>query len=352
MQVLVHGSRQLDDEASLAQSGVVSGATLSVSSRLRGGGGDGGSTGAESRSCYLEMYAERKPDKVNPAEELLARATRCRLSGEKLTPPCVADELGSMFNKEALVHALLNKTMPPVLGHITSLKSVINLKLDPLPRTASNGLAGPALSSNMNGHSNDSGSSSVMFQCPVTGLEMTGKSQFVVHRPTGVVVSERAVKDVPLAVEELLGGKWTADDFIPINPQANELEKRQQQVHTALAADKAKKKAKKADKVKAAAAADLNGAAAAANGSTSADGLANHRLGSVTEQVGVGSKRALPPAGNSVLPNGMAAATAAKKVKVPAGATPEVYASIFSSSQPRIKETFCCRALSGRAMKS
>lgn len=33
--------------------------------RLRGGGGDGGSTGAESRECYLEMYLEKKPDKVS-----------------------------------------------------------------------------------------------------------------------------------------------------------------------------------------------------------------------------------------------------------------------------------------------
>jgi hypothetical protein len=32
--------------------------------RLRGGGGDGGSTGAESRSSYLEMYQEKKLDKV------------------------------------------------------------------------------------------------------------------------------------------------------------------------------------------------------------------------------------------------------------------------------------------------
>lgn len=48
----------------LAQAGLSDGATVTVCSRLRGGGGDGGSTGAESRSCYLEMYAERKPDKV------------------------------------------------------------------------------------------------------------------------------------------------------------------------------------------------------------------------------------------------------------------------------------------------
>ena len=41
----------------------------SVCCRVRslGGGGDGGSTGAESRSSYLEMYAAAKPDSVDPA---------------------------------------------------------------------------------------------------------------------------------------------------------------------------------------------------------------------------------------------------------------------------------------------
>ena len=32
--------------------------------RLRGGGGDGGATGAESRSSYLEMYKTQKPGEV------------------------------------------------------------------------------------------------------------------------------------------------------------------------------------------------------------------------------------------------------------------------------------------------
>jgi hypothetical protein len=64
MQVLVHNRRQLQDSATLAGAAVQDGATISVCSRLRGGGGDGGSTGAESRSCYLEMYSQRKPDKV------------------------------------------------------------------------------------------------------------------------------------------------------------------------------------------------------------------------------------------------------------------------------------------------
>lgn len=60
----MHNGKQLSEDASLEAAGVSNGATISVCSRLRGGGGDGGSTGAESRSCYLEMYASRKPDKV------------------------------------------------------------------------------------------------------------------------------------------------------------------------------------------------------------------------------------------------------------------------------------------------
>ncbi len=40
------------------------GSTVHMHLRLRGGGGDGGATGAESRSSYLEMYMEKKPDKV------------------------------------------------------------------------------------------------------------------------------------------------------------------------------------------------------------------------------------------------------------------------------------------------
>lgn len=36
---------------------------------------------------------------VNPAEEKLAKWTTCKLSGEMLQPPCVVDELGSLYNK-------------------------------------------------------------------------------------------------------------------------------------------------------------------------------------------------------------------------------------------------------------
>jgi len=63
-QWLAHAGRACPEEASLAAAGLREGGTLDLHLRLRGGGGDGGSTGAESRSSFLEMYARKKTAKV------------------------------------------------------------------------------------------------------------------------------------------------------------------------------------------------------------------------------------------------------------------------------------------------
>lgn len=43
------------------------------------------------------------PCQVNPEEERLAKWTMCQLTGQPLTPPCVVDELGNLFNKDAVI---------------------------------------------------------------------------------------------------------------------------------------------------------------------------------------------------------------------------------------------------------
>jgi hypothetical protein len=308
--VFTHGGRLLRDGALLAAYTLRAGSTVHVAARLLGGGGDGGSTGAESRSCYLEMYQGKKPDKVNPAEELLARYgwcygqrrirccahyfgqlfrlfrdflfilhgmharvypsprwTRCHLSGEDLQPPCVIDELGSVYNKDAVVRALLTKTLPGALCYITGLKSLTELQLTrksqrddaaaSQPKAAVKGMHNPGNASR--------------FICPVSGQEFNGRHvhvqlmvlhtqpglvrlgcacqglggmtpspnalglrlgssaihcvvavcrfRFLVHRPSGTCLSEKAVKEVPAVVSELLGGvKPAADDWLPVNP--------------------------------------------------------------------------------------------------------------------------------------
>jgi hypothetical protein len=71
LQVLSSFGRPLHDGCTLLAAGLCAGSTLDAQLRLRGGGGDGGSTGAESRSSYLEMYAVKKPQKVSGRRCLL-----------------------------------------------------------------------------------------------------------------------------------------------------------------------------------------------------------------------------------------------------------------------------------------
>ncbi|GFR53085.1 hypothetical protein Agub_g15795 [Astrephomene gubernaculifera] len=324
---LQHGGVSLPDERLLGDiCGLEPCATLQLSYRLRGGGGDGGSTGAESRSCYLEMYLGKKADKVNPEEERLAKWTRCHLSGEPLTPPCVVDDLGNLYNKDALIQRLLDKSLPPALSHVTGLRAVTELKLH-RSNSAPAANNGKAASQSAFQLTNDS-----EFSCPVTGVAFNGRYKFVVLRPSGHVVSEKALKEVPAVVEELVGGKLKELETIPVNPNGEQLE----QLRARVAARLAEKAAAKKDKKRSAAAAAA--LAAPANGTA----IASRRSASP------------PPANGGAAGATGAGAAAAKRLKVPEGASKEVYASIFSSSRPggaaAEKETFCCRALSARGM--
>lgn len=65
MQSVMYRGRPCGRQATLRNLGVESGSSVDIALRLRGGGGDGGATGAESRISYLEMYAGKKVDKVN-----------------------------------------------------------------------------------------------------------------------------------------------------------------------------------------------------------------------------------------------------------------------------------------------
>ncbi len=187
VQRLLYAGRQLSDSDAVAGvHGIVPCATLQLSYSLRGGGGDGGSTGAESRSCYLEMYAEKKVHKVDPAEELFARWTRCHLSGELLAAPVVIDELGTLFNKDAVVHALLHKSIPSPLAYISSLKHLVDLKLEANQQGSSKKVA------SVNGSAAPTNES--QFCCPITGVALNGRYKFVAFRSTGHVVRPERIR--------------------------------------------------------------------------------------------------------------------------------------------------------------
>lgn len=168
---------------------------------------------------------------LDAREEHLALWTCCRLTrqplgGEDGTRDVVACPLGYLYDREAVLVALKQRLldeqpMPPLASHIDSLKDLVTLHLTQAPAqnqqrrgTASVADAAEFLEA-----------AHVRFVCPVTELPMNGRHRFVALRPSGVVVSERALKQVPDAVTELLGGQTLeAQQVLPLNGTPEELE--------------------------------------------------------------------------------------------------------------------------------
>jgi hypothetical protein len=64
---------------------------------------------------------------IDPREYHRTRMTTCAITGQPLVKPVVACRGGYLFNKEAVLQHLLEKTIPNEFSHITSLKDVLEL---------------------------------------------------------------------------------------------------------------------------------------------------------------------------------------------------------------------------------
>ncbi|XP_057419234.1 uncharacterized protein LOC130713487 [Lotus japonicus] len=298
----LHG-KPLPDDTPLSIPQIAPLSTLVLQSRLRGGGGDGGATGAESRDCYLKMYSEKKPDKVDPNEQRLSKWQNCALSNEPLREPCVIDKLGNIFNKEALVEALLGKKLPKEFGYIKGLKDMITIRLSSVPR-AEDG---------------------AKFQCPISGLELNGKYRFFALRNCGHVLSAKALKEVRSSSCLVCHEDYGEEDKVVINGNEDEvaaLRERMEMEKTRVREGKKNKKVK-------------------------GESLEGSRLSGTKHVMAAVEKASAKVEVNGKVSNGGGAAKRFKAIDVaPAHATKEVYASIFTSSRKSdFKETYSCRSL-------
>ncbi|KAF7152736.1 hypothetical protein RHSIM_Rhsim01G0035700 [Rhododendron simsii] len=321
----------LPDSTTLRNSQITPLSTLTLRGRLPGGGGDGGSTCAESRDCYLNMYAVKKPDKVDPNEQRLSKWLNCALSNEPLKHPAVIDLLGNLFNKQALVEALLGKKLPKAFGHVKGLKDMVSVELSMIPGLESGGdvIGG------------------TRFQCPISGLEFNGKYRFFALRTCGHVLSAKALKEVKSSVCLVCHKEFSESDKIAINGSEEEVEKLRERMEE----EKAKVRDKKAKKVK--------------NGEVGVNGEEGVCLDLDSSQLSgkkhglIESKGLTKVEGNGKVGNGGelrkdvsngSSNGLAKRFKAgdnaPVNATKEVYASIFiSSKKSNFKETYSCRSL-------
>lgn len=303
--------------------------TFTLFPRLRGGGGDGGATGAESRDCYLNMYAEKKPDKVDPNEQRLSKWLNCALSSEPLREPCVTDRLGNLFNKEALVEALLSKRLPKEFGYIKGLKDMVNIKLTAIPGSDDLDCGGAGYHAR--------------FQCPVSGLEFNGKYKFFLLRGCGHVLSAKALKEVKSSSCLVCHEEFTESNKIVINGSEEEVAALRERMEEERA--KLKEKKMGAKKTKNGEVGVMNGAQVDALESSAVRGV--KRGADLNGSVG---KASVKVEGHGKVENNVKGGVAVKKFRAadmaPAHANKEVYASIFTSSKKSdFKETFTCRSL-------
>uniref|UniRef100_A0A8D1VID1 Replication termination factor 2 n=1 Tax=Sus scrofa TaxID=9823 RepID=A0A8D1VID1_PIG len=155
----------------------------------------------------------KKVEKVDKDAELVAQWNYCTLSQEILRRPIVACELGRLYNKDAVIEFLLDKSSEKALGkaasHIKSIKNVTELRLSDNP-------AWEGDKGSTKGDKHDD-LQRARFICPVVGLEMNGRHRFCYLRCCGCVFSERALKEIKAEVCHTCGAAFQEDDVIVLN---------------------------------------------------------------------------------------------------------------------------------------
>lgn len=183
----------------------------------------------------------KKVEKVDKNAELVAQWNYCTLSQEILRRPIVACELGRLYNKDAVIEFLLDKSPEKALGkaasHIKSIKNVTELQLSD----------NPAWEGDREGTKGDKHDDlqRARFICPVVGLEMNGRHRFCFLRSCGCVFSERALKEIKAEVCHTCGTAFQDDDVVVINGSKDEVEMLQQRMEARRLRAKLGKKAKK-----------------------------------------------------------------------------------------------------------
>nr|CBN80795.1 Uncharacterized protein [Dicentrarchus labrax] len=182
----------------------------------------------------------KKVEKVDKNAELAAKWKYCALSQEKLRRPIVACEMGRLFNKDAVIEYLLDKTAerPNVeaVTHIRGIKDIKELNLTDNP-------AWEGERRNSKGDRYEDIHCG-MFICPVVGLEMNGKHRFCYLQTCGCVFSDRAMKEVKTEICHKCGDPFKEEDVIVLNGTKEEVEKLREKMEERRTKAKTKKSKK------------------------------------------------------------------------------------------------------------
>ncbi|KAI7861629.1 Rtf2 RING-finger-domain-containing protein [Spinellus fusiger] len=180
-------------------------------------GNDGGSIPRR-----IELVKEKQKNvKQNPDIERSAAWLHCALSKQPLEQPVVSDALGKLYNQDAVIEFLLDKSAygdgDKICSYIQSSKDIIKLTLVPNPgcddvQSNNDATTMGNLDKDIKGR----------FNCPISMKEMNGKHRFVYLRTCGCVFAEQALKEIH--AKECCGKAFTTADIVVLNPTKEEIE--------------------------------------------------------------------------------------------------------------------------------
>ena len=162
------------------------------------------------------VKTKKKKSEASKDDKKAAKWNNCRLSQQPLRKPIVADLLGYLYNKEAILEYILDKSKHEGVEHIKSLKDVKEINLT----------TNPAHTASKHENGDDSANCS-QWICPISGLEMNGSFKFYYVFSCGCVFSDRAYKSMQTSSSDLKCLKcekaFTEIDLIVVNPNEEEL---------------------------------------------------------------------------------------------------------------------------------
>lgn len=169
-------------------------------------GGDGGSI-ASDRKFIRGTTANSDASNQQKASYEDQRGLICELSQVALNHVIVADELGRLYDKEMLLTALIEKTLPGKYSYIRGLKDIktLQFKLNPLYSTT------------------DRDSKICKYICPITSQEFNGIIPFIYVWSTGYVLSENGYNEIGVQNLQEEYGPFNDDDIIRLFPSDVEM---------------------------------------------------------------------------------------------------------------------------------
>jgi hypothetical protein len=165
-------------------------------------GNDGGSIPGR-QDLVKEKLKEKKLENLELVKQ--AQSKFCALTKENLQKPVCGDKLGLLYNKEALIRALIEKRLPKFFSHISSLKDIKELNINLIEEEEDSEMFSKVI-------------------CPISLEAFSGLNIFYIIWKCGCVLSKKGIDELQMKDKCINCGKEVnmKEDLVSLNYTSQE----------------------------------------------------------------------------------------------------------------------------------